>query len=113
MILSLEKLSSTITNNIVSLENCISVDFYGTGGVIGEMEILGLSKCNLSVECETDVQAFFITEKDLCTIMSKYPSVEERLWRVSGIHTATQLLTQLPEYQVGTATTIPCCLFIQ
>ena len=109
----LDKLSSSVTNNIVSLENCVSVDFYGTGGVIGEMEILGLSKCNLTVECETDIQAFFIKEKDLCMIMSKYPSVEERLWRVSGIHTATRLLAQLPEYQVGMATTIDqFCLFV-
>ena len=82
------------------------MDFYGTGGVIGVMEFLGLQRYDLNVECETDVQAFFIKYSDLGSIMVKHPSVEERLWRVSGIHIATEILTQLPEYQVSSAQTL-------
>ena len=104
--LNLDKLASTITNQHGSHDHHMIVDFYGTGSVIGEMGILGLTKCNLLVECETDVQAFFIKESDLCEIMAQFTSVEERLWRVCGIHRATQLLTQLPEYQVGAAATL-------
>ena len=99
--MSLEKLASTVTHQAALNDNRMAVDFYGTGGVIGEMGILGQKQCNLSVECETDVQAFFIKESDLGIIMTKFPTVEERLWRVSGIHIATQLLSQLPEYQVS------------
>lgn len=99
--LNLEKLASTTTNQHGSHDYHMTVDFCGTGSVIGEMGILGLTRCNLSVECETDVQAFFIKESDLHQIMTKFTSVEERLWRVCGIHIATQLLAQLPEYQVS------------
>jgi CRP-like cAMP-binding protein len=99
--LNLEKLASTSANQHGSHDHHTTVDFYGTGSVIGEVGILGLTRGNLSVECETDVQAFFIGESDLREIMARFPSVEERLWRVSGIHNATQLLPQLPEYQVS------------
>lgn len=99
--LNLEKLASSITNQHGSHDYHMTVDFCGTGSVIGEMGILGLTRCNLSVECETDIQAFFIKESDLREIMAQFTSVEERLWRVCGIHIATQLLAQLPEYQVS------------
>lgn len=99
--LNLEKLASTTANQHGSYDHHMTVDFYGTGSVIGEVGILGLTRCNLLVECETDVQAFFIKEADLREIMARFTSVEERLWRVCGIHIATQLLPQLPEYQVS------------
>ena len=41
--------------------------------------------------------------------MAQFPMVEERLWRVCGIRTATQLLTQLPEYQVHICCQSPNC----
>lgn len=41
-------------------------------------------------------------------ILQQHPVVEERLWRVSGIRTALQLLPQLPEYQVSGRGSLPC-----
>ena len=45
-------------------------------------------------------QAFLLDGDSMLHIMKEYPVVEERLWRVSGIRTAIQLLPHLPEYQV-------------
>ena len=109
--LNLEKLAPAATNQHGSHDHHMTVDFYGTGSVIGEVGILGLTSCNLSVECETDVQAFFIKEADLRKIMAKFSPVEERLWRVCGIDIATQLLLQLPEYQVSSCTYIHTCSY--
>lgn len=68
---------------------------------MGETVILEQKQYNMFVECETDVQAFFIKGEDLDATLKRYPVVEERLWRVNGIQIATQLLVQLPEYQVN------------
>ena len=98
------------------------------------MGLLEHAKCNTSVECETAVQvrqsacphthmnpltafpstyahgqAFLLGEEELKQIMAQFPMVEERLWRVCGIRTATQLLTQLPEYQVHICCQPPNC----
>lgn len=56
------------------------------------------------------LQAFYVSEVDLDNIMEQYPVVEERLWRVCGIRIATQLLTQLPEYQVNQPANVWSCV---
>ena len=51
-------------------------------------------------------QAFLLDSDSAVKVMQLYPVVEERLWRVSGIRMALQLLPQLPDYQVGTIDTV-------
>ena len=85
----------------------VSTDYCGAGAVLGEAVVLEHKASNQTVECDTDVQAFYISLEDLEGILSSFPAVEEQLWRINGIHTATELLARLPEYQVsGSATMI-------
>ena len=79
----------------------MSTDYFGAGSVMGEAAALEHMVSNKTVECETDVQGFFISLDDLEGIMAAFPPLEEQLWRINGIHTATELLAQLPEYLVG------------
>ena len=81
-----------------------SIDYYGTGTVMGETVILERKEYKMMVECETDIQAFLIQDHDLYMVLERYSVVGDRLWRANGIHTATQLLVQLPEYQVSELT---------
>ena len=78
----------------------VSTDYFGAGSVMGEAAVLEHTVSTKTVECETDVQGFFISLDDLEGIMASFPSLEEQLWRINGIHTATELLAQLPEYLV-------------
>ena len=79
----------------------VSTDYYGAGSVLGEVVVLEHRPSNQTAECDTDVQAFFISLEDLEDISSSFPAVKEQLWRINGISTATELLAQLPTYQVG------------
>lgn len=69
--------------------------------MIGEAAVLEYRANNLTVKCSTDVQAFFISVEDIEGMLQSFPALEEQLWRIYGIHTATELLVSLPEYQVG------------
>ncbi len=79
----------------------VSTDYYGAGSVIGEFAVLEHRTSNETVECDTDVQAFCINVEDMEGILAMFPPLEEQLWRVNGIRTATELLAKLPEYQVS------------
>ncbi len=68
--------------------------------MIGEFALLEHRASNETVECDTDVQAFRINVEDMEGILATFPHLEEQLWRVNGIRTATELLAKLPEYQV-------------
>lgn len=92
---SLLSVSSPLTN-----EGILSTDYYGAGAVIGEALVLEERESNLTVVCDTDVQAFVISQEDLKGIMASFPALKEQLWRIHSIHTATELLATLPEYQV-------------
>jgi sodium/hydrogen exchanger 10/11 len=74
-------------------------EFHGAGSVLGELGVLENASHVLSIQCETPVRAFFLDGESMRQILQQHPVVEERLWRVSGIRTALQLLPQLPEYQ--------------
>ncbi|XP_077865611.1 sperm-specific sodium:proton exchanger-like [Saccoglossus kowalevskii] len=77
--------------------NTIFEDYLGAGNVIGEMGILTHKPRNVTVSCETSVQAFFISAEDIYAAMAIFktePSLENRLWRVCAIRVATPLLME-------------------
>ncbi len=90
------------SGQLLESEEPISTDYYEAGSVIGEALVLEERASNLTLVCDTDVQAFVISLEDLEGILCSYPALEEQLWRIHSIHTATELLHTLPEYQVHT-----------
>ncbi len=98
--------------SLSSEEHLLSTDLYGAGAVIGEALVLEERESNLTVVCDTDVQAFIITQEDLESILTSFPGLKEQLWRIHSVHTATELLTMLPEYQVYIHYLIQCvCIY--
>jgi sodium/hydrogen exchanger 10/11 len=77
----------------------VTTDYLSSGTVIGEIGVLSDEPRIASVGCETAVQAFYISADNIRSIMNDYPVLEERLWRVCGIRTASRLLSNHPVYK--------------
>lgn len=76
----------------------VTTDYVSAGNLIGEMGLLTSSQRNSSCTCESAVQAYFITIDDMKVAMSRYPDLEDRLWKVCGVRIAVPLLLEVPAY---------------
>lgn len=84
---------------LLNMVECI--DFYDVGNTLGEIGILECKENQIDAICETDVQVFFIERRTVEDLLSKYPVLRDRMWKIVGVHIASSLLTKLTEYQVN------------
>lgn len=84
---------------LLNMVECI--DFYDVGNILGEIGILEHKENQIDAICETDVQVFFIEKKTVDDLLSKYPVLRDRMWKIVGVHLACSLLTKSTEYQVN------------
>ena len=80
------------------------LDFFSTGTIIGEKNVLtGEQRC-ATVTCETMVTAYHLSQEKmkqaLTLFADPYDSLESRMWRSYGIRLATALLPTQPAYAV-------------
>ena len=93
--------SSYVPDKSTMLLNMVEcIDFYDVGNVLGEIGILEQKVNHIDALCETDVEVFFIERVKLERLMKKYPVLNERMWKILGVHIASTLLTKLTEYEV-------------
>ncbi|MDA3821615.1 MAG: cation:proton antiporter, partial [Bacteroidales bacterium] len=74
------------------------VDILTSGSFIGEIASLtGIRTAD--VYAESPVTVFYIPIKDLTKMISKYPDLAERLWKIGGGRIADNLLSKTPPYK--------------
>ena len=94
--------SSIIDKSTMLLNMVECIDFYDVGNILGEIGILEHKENQIDAICETDVQVFFIEKKTVDDLLSRYPVLRDRMWKIVGVHIASSLLAKLTEYQVNT-----------
>lgn len=77
-----------------------AIDFCDVGNILGEIGILEQKVNEVDAICETDVQLFFIGREKVEMLITEYPVLKDRMWKLLGVHIASTLLIQLSEYQV-------------
>ncbi len=73
------------------------VDILGTGSFLGEIASLTGTR-TADVFAESPVTVFWIQIRDLTKIVSKFPELAERLWKIGGGRMAENLLSKTSPY---------------
>ncbi|KAF0287203.1 Sodium/hydrogen exchanger 11 [Amphibalanus amphitrite] len=92
-----------------SYEVSVLRDYVGAGNVIGEVGVLTGRHRDASVECETAVQAYYISNEVMAEMRSKFgegpENLEYMMWRSIAMRVAINVLMDQSQYQVFTAPT--------
>ncbi|XP_043218270.1 sodium/hydrogen exchanger 10-like isoform X2 [Amphibalanus amphitrite] len=89
-----------------SYEVSVLRDYVGAGNVIGEVGVLTGRHRDASVECETAVQAYYISNEVMAEMRSKFgegpENLEYMMWRSIAMRVAINVLMDQSQYQSWT-----------